>query len=149
MERDHRLANISSAIAKLANECVGGGCSVVAVGNEIALGFAAFMQGHGPAAQAAAVLRDHAFRLAATDHRKHMPESEQEMLDLADRGLQFIRTLELAGISTNAAVTALQNACTVRVAQERGAAGAAAWLKGLAALTEKNAEAFELIANRS
>lgn len=146
MERDPRVANASKAIVTLADECVAGGVEAVAVALEIALGVREFLQGKMPPAAAAALLRECAASIERPD-RSAMKASERELLELSDKGLQFIRTLQLAGVDQANAITALTNASVLEFARTRGAAAAAQWLKRLADHTESNAAAIDRAAS--
>lgn len=148
MERDPRISQSSQAIVKLANEMVEGGVAPLAVANEIALGLGEFLAAHFTPTQAAGMLRDQAHSIGRPD-RRQMASDERELLELADNAQQFINTLQIAGIEERDAVTAIVNACTLRVARSRGAAGAADWLRRLADQVEIHAGAITAAARSS
>ena len=142
MNRDERLANMPVALANVMGELIEAGVEPVAVACEAAIGVRIFMGRHLSGDQASALLREQA-ALAECPDRSSRPATEAEHLELLDKALQFIRTLQLAGISESLAVTALNSACVLTVARTRGAAGAAAWLRGVASQTEVQAAAID------
>src|SRR5687767_2339088 len=123
MERDERIANASSAIVKLAGELVAGKIAPLAVANEIGVALGQFLSKHFTPTQAAAIMREQAAKIDPPDRQRMIPD-ERELLDLDDKAQQFINTLQIAGIEEPTAVTALTNACILRVARTKGAAGA-------------------------
>ena len=147
MERDPRIANASKAIVSLGDEMVAGGVSPLAVANETALGLGQFLAKHFTPTQAAGMLREQAV-VIDPPNRDDMAATDRELLDLADHAQSYINAQQIAGIEERDAVSALVNACTLRVARQAGAAGAAAWLRGLANNTEAHAAAIDMLAHR-
>jgi hypothetical protein len=139
------MENASKAIVKLSNECVGAGVEPLAIANEIGISLREFMAQHCQPEACAALLREH---LALVDQpdRSTRTTAERELLELGENADQFIRTLILAGIDKRTAITALNNACTLAVAEDFGAIVAADWLRRLADATEQNAPAIDQVA---
>jgi len=77
-----------------------------------------------------------------------MTKDEKELVDLASRSQQFLRMLELSGIDESAAVTAVHNACVLRLVRSSGAPAAAAWLRRVADLVDNNSARYEMVAQR-
>ena len=125
-DRGEAVARFTSAVATIAAELLTAGA---------------------PAEALAAALR---MRAAAIEvglpRTKGMTPNEAELVDLARTGHEFINTLQVAGIAEPVVVTVLGNVLVERVARVRGAAGAADWLRRLAALVDANAEAIEVTA---
>lgn len=147
LERDPRIANLSAAVTKLADECVAGGVKPSAVALEMAGGVAEFLTGHATPSATAALMREVAVSVDRPD-RRDMPPADRELLDLSDKGLQFIRGLQLAGVDQATAITALTNASILEFARARGATAAAQWLRRLADHTESSAAALDSVARQ-
>lgn len=94
----------------------------------------------------AAGLRIEASKIELANDRPRMSASDQELLDLARRAHEFINTLIIAGIDERVAVVSIGNTLVERVARSNGAAGAANWLRGLAALVDQHGDDIEATA---
>lgn len=145
MERDPRLAHLPQAIVNCASEIADGAVKPPAVAIEIAVGLRDFLEQEMPEGTAAAMLREVA-REMEPKVRSATPGDATELIELADRADQFLRTLQLAGIAETVAITAVHNACVIAVARTRGAAGAVAWLRSVADATEKSGVLVDVVA---
>lgn len=146
---DMRLFNMPKAIANIADECIAAGVTPANAIEAVADGLGLVLTRHYPAEQAAALLRLQAGKIEATAApARPMTMDEQELLELASKAHEFINTLQVAGIAEHVAITSICNSLVERVARMRGAAGAAHWLRQLAALVDANGDAIETIASK-
>ena len=148
MERNEQLQNFPAALANCMGELVDAGVAPAAVACETATGLRIFVGRHMAGDQAAALLREQAALVERPD-RSRLPESARELLELQEKASQFIRTLQLAGVSEDSAVSALHQACILAVMRTRGGPAAVAWLRSIADRTEEMLPTIEQLAKGS
>lgn len=148
MDRDERMQNFPAALANCMGELVDAGVTPAAVACETATGLRIFVGRHMPGDQAAALLREQAALVERPD-RSRLPETDRELIELQEKASQFIRTLQLAGVSENSAVSALHQACILAVVRTRGGPAAVAWLRAIADRTEEMLPVIEHLAKAS
>jgi hypothetical protein len=148
MQRDPRLENLPETFVNVISELMDAGVTAEAVAAELAIGLTTFIKRHLPCRDGAALFRDHADALVmmARADAPQLEPSACELLGLRDRAEGFIRGLEAEGVRESDAITALNNACVMRVAKSRGAAGATVWLRRMADHAEANARSIDQVA---
>lgn len=96
----------------------------------------------------AAGIRIEAGKIETDCRPSGMVTEEGELIALARRCHEFVNTMQVAGLEERTVATCLLNTSVERVTRLHGAPAAAAWLRGMADMVEKNAESFERTARQ-
>ena len=91
-------------------------------------------------------LRIEASKIEMGAPRAPMKADDRELVDLVRKGHEYINALVVAGVEERTAIVAFGNALIERVARTNGAAGAAEWLRRLAALVDQSSSEIEATA---